>query len=389
MRKVWWLLAAPLLAALAHAPGEHPHGPEGEKVHTRLAVADGERPLVLVLDEEGKELGRFTVPSPASLYPLPGGQYVLMVHREGNAVGFLYGGLALEDHGEHQDVKPETPYVAATLRTGPRPTHPFAQAPWLAVFHDGDGSVALFDLRRLGVDFTPRLIPTGGADHGAVALLGETLLVGGLERGVVEAYTLMGTRVLTLPQACPRLHGEAVLGEVATFGCADGVLLVEKRGQGLLGRKLPYPSGSPQGARVGALQSHPRHPFLVGNFGQGLLLVFPQEGRLQPLPLPARPLRFAFDPEGEALYALTADGRLHRLDPEEKRVVASLEAVAPLAEGAPAPGLAVGHGVAFLADPGRGEVVRVDLEEFRVSHRFPVGSKPRSIALFQVVGVEH
>lgn len=369
-------------------PGHGEHG-HGEGFFRRLAVADAKEPLVRILDEEGKELARFTVPSPASLYPLPGGQYVLGVHREAGAVGFLFGGFRLEDHGDHMDVKRETPYVAATLRTGPQPTHVFAKGNWLAVFHDGDGTVALFDLRRLGLDWTHRLVATGGADHGAVAFLGEALLVGGLETGRVEVYTLGGTRVHTLPEACPRLHGEAVLGEVTAFGCADGVLLVERRGRGFLGRKVPNPPGSPQGARVGTLTAHPKHPFFVGNFGQGLAFIDPKAGRLEAMALPASPLGFAFDPEGEALWVLTADGRFHRLDPRARRVVASLEVVSPWAQGAPRPRLALGHGVAYLTDPARGEVVKVNLEEGKVEARLAVGGSPSAIALFEVEGMEH
>ncbi|WP_164835722.1 hypothetical protein [Thermus tenuipuniceus] len=377
--------------ALAHGsenPG-HGHGHPGEGFFRRLAVADAQEALVRVMDEDGKELGRFTVPSPASLYPLPGGQYVLAVHREGNAVSFLWGGLRLEDHGDHKDVIREVPYVAATLRTGPRPTHVFADEHRLAVFHDGDGTVALFDLGRLGLDFTPRLIATGGADHGAPAFLGEALLVGGLERGQVEVYTPGGRRVLALPEACPRLHGEAVLGQVAAFGCADGVLLVERRGQGFVGRKVANPAGTPEGTRVGTLTAHPQHPFFVGNFGQGLVFLNPRAGRLEPLALPARPLRFAFDPEGKALFVLTADGRFHKLDPGARRVVGSLETVSPWAQGAPVPRMALGHGVAYLTDPVRGQVVRVDLEEWKVVARWEVGGAPSAVALFEVEGVEH
>ena len=395
------LLALGLALAHGHGHGEpggkgHGHGEPAGKGHgheeglfRRLAVADAKEPLVRILDEEGRELARFTVPSPASLYPLPGGQYVLGVHREAGAVSFLYGGFRLEDHGDHQDVKRETPYVAATLRTGPQPTHIFAEGHHLAIFHDGDGTVALFDLRRLGLDFASRLVATGRADHGAVALLGEALLVGGLESGRVEVYTLEGRKALALPQACPRLHGEAVLGEVAAFGCADGVLLVERRGQGFLGRKLANPPGAPQGARVGTLAAHPRHPFFVGNFGQGLALVDPKAGTLEVLGLPAAPLRFAFDPEGKGLWLLTADGRFHRVDPGARRVVGTLEAVSPWAQGAPRPGLALGHGVAYLTDPAKGEVVRVDLEGWRVEARLAVGGTPGAIALFEVEGVEH
>lgn len=382
MRKGVAVLGALALGlALAHGPGEKEEG-----LFRRLAVADGREPMVRVLDEDGRVLGQFTVPGPASLYPLPGGQYVLAVHRDAGAVSFLFGGLRLEDHGEHKDVKEENPHVAATLRTGPKPTHTFSNGEALAVFHDGDGTVALFDLRRLGLDFTPRLVATGGADHGAVVLLGGALLVGGLERGRVEVYTPAGARVLTLPQACPRLHGEAVLGGVAAFGCADGVLLVEKQGQGFVGRKVPHPAGTPEGARVSTLTAHPRAGVFVGNFGQALAFLEPGGSRWEVLPLPARPLRFAFDPEGEALYVLTADGRFHKVDPRARRVVGSLEVMAaPEA----APGLALGHGVAYVADPSRGDVVRVDLEAWRVAARLKVGGAPLHLALFEVEGVKH
>ena len=374
------------LLGLALAHGE-------EKLFTRIAVADAKAPVVVVLNEDGKELGRFTVPSPATLYPVPGGQYVLTVHTGGNAVGFLWGGLRLEDHGDHSDVKEENPYVAATLRTGPKPVHAFVSREWVAVHHDGDGTVALFDLRRLGVEFTPRLIPTGGADHGAVAVLGEALLVGGMERGRLEAYTLGGQRVLAFPQACPGLHGEAVLGEWAAFGCADGVLLVRSQGRGLVAQKIPNPANAPQGARVGRLVAHPNQPFFVGNFGRGLAFIHPREGRMEPFPLPApswrSPYSIRFDPEGEALYVLTEDGKLHKIDPRAKRLVWSLEAVTPAKEGAPRVGMAVAHGVAYLTDPQKGEVVKVDLEEGKVKARFQVGGAPSGIALFQVEGVKH
>lgn len=382
-RLVLWLLALAWVLALGVGLAH------GEKFFRRLAVADGKEPVVRVLDEEGRELGRFTVPSLAALYPLPGGEYVLAVHRDGGAVSFLHGGLRLVDHGDHKDVKRQNPYVAATLPTGPKPTHVFVGEEWLAVFHDGDGTVALFSLKRLGLDHTPRLVATGGPDHGAPALLGEALLVGGLEGGKVEAYTLGGRKVLTLPQDCPRLHGEAVLGSHAAFGCQDGVLLVERRGSGLLGRKVPNPQGAPQGTRVGVLVAHPRHSFFVGNFGQGLAFLDPKGDRLEVLPLPAPPLGFAFDPEGEALYALTADGGFHKVDPGSRRVVGTLQAVSPRVQGAPAPRMALGHGVAYLTDPTGGLVVRVDLEEWKVAARMEVGGSPSGIALFEVRGVEH
>ncbi len=383
MRKTRWFTLMGLLTGLALADG-HDH-----EAKTRLVLADEGGRQVLVLDPgKGEVTGRFTYPFPVRLYPLPDGEHVLVVAREAGRVSFLFSGLALEDHGDHKDLKEEPPYVLATLRTGPQPTHVFAHGAHLAVFHDGDGSVALFDLRRLGLDLGFTQVATGRPDHGAVALLGNLLLVGGLESGRVEAYTLRGNRVLELKEACPQLHGEAVLGERAAFGCLDGVLLVERRGQGVVARKLLSPPGAPEGVRVGTLTAHLRHPYFVGNFGEGLVFIFP-EGRMEPLPLTARPLRFAFDPEGEALYALTADGKLHRIDPKARRVTGSLQLVEAWKQGEPRPDLALGHGKAYLTDPKRGEVVAVDLKAFQEEARFKLGGTPTWIVVLEVFGEEH
>ncbi|WP_337845126.1 hypothetical protein [Thermus sp.] len=379
------LLALVLALGTVWVHGEKVHG---EGMARRLVVADGKAPVVYVLDlEEGKEVARFSVPSLARLYPLPGGQYALAVHRDSGHLSFIWSGLRLVNHGDHQDLRLEAPYVAATLATGPKPTHAFAHGHHLAVFHDGDGTVALFDLRRLGLDWRYRQVATGRPDHGALALLGERLLVGGLESGRVEVYTLEGQKALTLPEACPRLHGEAVLEGVAVFGCQDGVLLVEGVGQGVRARKLPNPPRSPEGARVGTLVALEEAGVFVGNFGQGLAVIRLGEG-LKPLPLPARPLRFLAE-EGKGVLVLTAEGRLHRVDPLKGEVGPGFPVATPPAQGAPSPALAVGHGVAYVADPAQGAVVEVDLEGFQVKRRLPVGGAPAALALLEVEGMEH
>ncbi|KGQ21216.2 hypothetical protein [Thermus filiformis] len=384
MRSLRYLLAPVLALVLVLTPAlAH----EGEALKRRLVVGDAKAPLVQVLDlEKGEVVARFTVPSPASLEPLPDGQHALAVHEAAGMVSFLFSGLRLLDHGDHADLKEETPYVLATLRTGPKPTHTAVKEPWLAVFHDGDGSVALFDLRRLGLDLGFRQIATGGPEHGAVALLGEALLVGGLESGRVEIYTLGGPRALALPEPCPGLHGEAVLGRFAAFGCQGAVLLVEARGNGFLARKLP----TPEGERVSQLAAHNALPYMVGNLGaKGLVLVFPQEGRLEALPLPASVLRMGFDREGEALYALAADGALYRVDAKERRLTGTLPLLAPYRQEDPRPALALGHGVAYVADPAGGRVLEVDLKAWALKRTFPVGGAPGALALLELSGVEH
>ncbi|WP_105318493.1 hypothetical protein [Thermus tenuipuniceus] len=66
-----------------------------------------------------------------------------------------------------------------------------------------------------------------------------------------------------------------------------------------------------------------------------------------------------------------------------------LEAVSPRAQGAPTPGMALGRGVAYLTDPVRSQVVRVELEGWKGAVRLEVGGVPSAFLLFEVEGVEH
>ncbi|MCS7057951.1 MAG: hypothetical protein NZ849_02000 [Meiothermus sp.] len=361
----------------------------GEEHHPgRLVVADGKTGLLQVIDlEKGEVVGRFTVPGPASVYTAPGGQYAFAVHREQNRVSVVYSGLGLEDHGDHKDLVLQTPYIWATLNTGPKPTHLKSHGDRIAIYNDGDGTVALFDARKLGLvaDFSE--ISTGAPDHGAPVPLAQVVLVGSLNRGVVEVYTYGGRKV-TQFEGCPRLHGQAVLGNTVAYGCADGVLLVEQRGSGFAARKLANPASAPQGARVGTLVAHPKYPFFIGNFGQGLVRV---DSTLSVYPLPARPVRFGFD-QGGRLVVLTADGHLHTLEPATGKVLRSLKVAEPITatgEGAVRPSMALGDGVAYVALPEKGEVLEIELDGMELKRRLNVGGTPGSLAWLWVKGVRH
>ncbi|MER3443001.1 MAG: hypothetical protein C4342_01750 [Armatimonadota bacterium] len=379
-----WLfttVAALALVGLAQqAPGAHPG---------RLVVADAKDGSLKVLDlETAQVVGTFSTPGPANVYPVTGTPYVFAVHREANRVSVVYSGLWLEDHGDHEDLLLEKPYVFATLNTGPKPTHYFNHGHHAAIFNDGDGTVAVFDTRKLGVVADFKEYATGAPDHGAPVVMGDALLSGSLNRGVVEVYTLAGRKVLEFP-GCPRLHGEAVAGNTTAFGCDDGVLLLERRGNGFAARKLAEPAGSPANARVGTLVAHQAHPFFIGNFGQGLARL---DARFTPYPLPANPVRFAFSADGRYLVVLTADGRLHVLEPADGKVLRSLGVVGPVAaggEGAVRPSLAVGTEHAYVADPQKGVVLEVELANLQVRRSFEVGGTPLSLALVWLEGVRH
>lgn len=373
-----WLFAT--LTALSLSGLAHPG---------RLVVADAKDGSLRVLDlETAQVVGTFSTPGPGNLYPVAGTPYVFAIHREANRVSVVYSGLRLEEHGDHQDLIPERPYVFATLNTGPKPTHYFNHGHHVAIFNDGDGTIAVFDTRKLGVVADFRDYDTGAPDHGAPVVMGDVLLSGSLNRGVVEVYTLAGRKVLEFA-GCPRLHGEAVRGDVAAFGCDDGVLLLERRGNGFAARKLAEPAGSPANARVGTLVAHQAHPFFIGNFGQGLARL---DASFTPYPLPANPVHFAFSADGRYLVVLTADGYLRLLEPADGRLLRSLEVVGPVAsggEGTLRPSLAVGVEHAYVADPQKGVVLEVELASLQLKRRFEMGGTPGSLALVRLEGVRH
>ncbi|GIW34968.1 hypothetical protein [Meiothermus sp.] len=361
----------------------------GEESHPgRLVIGDGKAGLVQVLDlEKGELVGRFTVPGPSSVYPAPGGQYAFAVHRAQDRVSVVYSGLGLEDHGDHKDLVVQTPYIWATLHTGPKPTHFKSHGNQIVVYNDGDGTMAVFEAKKLGLLPEFREIATGAPDHGAPVALEQVVLAGSLNRGVVEVFT-HGGRKVTQFEGCPRLHGQAVLSNTVAYGCADGVLLLEQRGSGFVARKLSNPAGTPERVRVGTLVSHPKHPFFIGNFGQGLARI---DTQITPYPLPASPVLFGFDKDG-LLAVLTADGKLHTLEASSGKVIKSLgvtPAITASGEGAVRPGMALGDGLAWVTLPESGEILEIDLAELNIKRRFMVGGVPASLAWLAVEGVRH
>jgi outer membrane protein assembly factor BamB len=364
----------------------HGHG-HGGLEGVRLLVASLDGPELIVLDaEDGDVLGRFTVPSLGRVYQLPNPQLAGVVHRDANRVSFVHSGLTAIDHGDHADLLEGSPYVLQTVNLGPQPTHFVARGHDIAVFLDGDGTMAWLDARLLGISLDFVEVPGLGADHGALAVVDGYLVGGGLNEAAVRVVDRNGAQLATFG-GCPGLHGQAVRENVVAFGCSDGALLIASVGGGVFtSHKVANPAGSPENARVGSLAGHDGSPVLVGNFGQGIALIDPTARSLTPVALPAAPAGMRFAEGGETLLVLTLDGFLHALEPATGMVLGSVEVLEPWAQGAPRPSFTHFGDHAFVVDPAHGAVWQVGLDHLEVETRYDLPFAPGSAAVLAIPG---
>jgi hypothetical protein len=373
-----------------HDHHDHHHG-EGI-LGTRLLVSDAEGRELRVIDlASGEVLGTFSTPGTNSrVYASPSGQYGIAVDRDANRVTVIHSGLRLEDHGDHMDLLMEEPYVVATVNVGRQPTHVWTGEHYVVIFNDADGTIAILDERLFGVtlDFTE--ITTAQPDHGAGVLLGDYVLSGHLRLDRVDAYTWEGELVATF-EGCPRLHGEARAGDVAAFGCADGVLLVMLEDGELASKHLPNPPRSPEDARVGTVIAHEDSPVMIGNFGSGLAIIDPEADELKTVQLSERPLGMRFYHHGEYLVVLTADGTLHLLEPATGNVRSSLKLLDAYHDG-PRPGLAVSTAAIYVSNPSGHEIFEIHVHdgELELARELRVPGHPGSVVVLEMPeGVIH
>jgi hypothetical protein len=380
-------------------------GPTSTRGRLLVADADPENPRVLVVDlDDGNVVGEFATLGTVSAYASESTSgYAWANQRVPGVVEIIASGI---HRGADGSVRKVAPYVLGARLQGPLPTHWVSHDEWVVSFNDGDGSFDFVLERSLGGTRPLMSRATTGEAHHGVALISHgnvfaTVphpLASSGEPGPANAYSLpigVSVRRLATPDVpvaelqredCPLLHGEASNDEVVAFGCGDGVLVAQRAGSAFEFRKLANPPGAPEGQRVGTLRAMDGVPAVIGNWGQGFAIISYDE--VAPtwitVDLGAANRGFLLDPDSLDLIVLAGDGSLRRFDAVTGLPIgAALTSVIPAVQaGQSAPGFALGHGVAYVADPRSGEVVEVDLERWSVTRTFDVGGQPRSLAAF-------
>ncbi len=245
------------------------------------------------------------------------------------------------------------------------------------LFSDGTGDVTSFETADLltaeGLPET-RAWESEAAHHGVAIELGDGTLLTTL--GDEESRT--GVKVLDASGAeiarseeCPGVHGEGtVAGEVAVFGCEDGVPVHDGRFT-----KLDAPD---EYGRTGNVFTTETSPVAVGDHNDdpdaegyllsAITLVDTAAGRLQVVPLPEG-VEYTFrdlarGPQDEAVV-LGSDGGLHLLDEQTGELLASHPVIEPWKDPAewqdPHPAVEVHDGIGYVTEPAADAVHAVDL----------------------------
>lgn len=369
----------------------------------RLFVADHTAPMVTALDlETAKPLGQFPLKGPATLYTTPSRGGVYAVQTDSNVVTAIATGIAIEDHGDHGDLKLADPALIGVALEGEHPVHFVPHDGHLAVFFDGTGTAKLVHEHDwLEGEIDAHDYATPAPHHGVAVQVGDHVVIS--EPNAADPSALpVGMRVLDHDgkpvgglHECPDVHGEASSGDTLAIACATGLLLVKEGPEAPSIKLLPYSADLPQGKSTTLLGGVGMQYFL-GNYGPDkVVIVEPTaETPYRLVNLPTRRVHFATDPQRVRFaYVMTEDGNLHELDVIDGTITRSLKLTEPYSmDGAwnlPRPRIAVAGDDIAVTDPLKGLVHIVHAEDFELERDIPLEGKPFSIVAVGGSGEDH
>ena len=290
----------------------------------RALVADHAAGKVTAIDAmTGNAIAHIGVAGPARLKLAPDQRHVTLTQGAQGIVQFVDIGLKVEGHGDHADVSVAGPArLLAGQISGRKPSHINFGGGQVAAFFDGEGLTRFGALDRLatGKGKTAEL-KTERSHHGLAKPVAKVMAISiphptdekALPSGI--AVVDMAGKTLARSTDCADMHGEGMSGGVVAFGCGDGVLFLREKSGTFSFQKVAYPASLPQGQKVRNIEGGSEVKAMFADFGLSTMLVIdPASTAFQQIDLPARRMAFAIDKAtGDYGYAITEEGRLHRI----------------------------------------------------------------------------
>lgn len=384
-----------------HAGEDAGHGGfmEGANmIGSRLIVNDYESGRVHIVDLRSNQvIADFDLTARASLYTSPSGRYAFAIQTDGNITNVIDSGVTAVLHDDHFHTDFGSPALLGAKVEGKTPIHYTPHHDQIAIFHDGDGGATIFNLESLFTGETVT-VTTARPHHGVAAPMGDVVLISAPNMENMDSALPIGIDVMTLEgeivqsfHECPGLHGEAAYSDDGVaFGCADGILLVERDGDTFVSRKVANPTDNPD-LRTGTLYYVEGAQYLLGNYGRNAIVRVDTVAGESAVVLDAGQRIWRFQYHGEdpsKVVALTMDGNLHIIDIASGEIEGTTQVVDPFlppAQGRAAarPTFVVNGHVAYVSEPLPGDIRAVNLETLEIAEdRIFVGGKPSSMAVF-------
>lgn len=276
---------------------------------------------------------------------------------------------------------------------GAEPGHVVRHAGRTVLFTDGTGEVRILNPSTLAS--AERKVETYKAPephHGVAIELANGELVstlGNKDKRVGIQVLGKDRKEITRNEDCPGVHGEATAkDEVVVIGCQNGVLIY--RNGAITKVKSPTEYG-----RIGNQAGSDHSPVVLGDYKQDadaelerptqISLIDTTTGTLKLVDLGAS---YTFrslgrGPQGEGLV-LGTDGKIHVIDPVKGEVTRTIAVTdtwqEPLEWQQPRPALFVRGGTAYVTDPNKQQLHRIDLAEGKVTATASLSQKPNELS---------
>ena len=387
-----WLVSA-LLAIASCNPDNNEIEPTDtrEYKYLRVLVSDETTNQLSLVDPRSGKVENFEARFPKSaLYTTESGRFGAVVHRENNLVQHFDTGF--ENHGDHIDVK-GTPKWATIVGEGKLPTHFKSKGEEVMLFNDGDGTLSVgkesdfysagAKLKTINTSLTAHHGAMAKFTNGTYAITEKDNSIAGTLPERVRIMDASGKQVQASSIQTKGIHGNAGDGNMAVFGSASGILVVESTGKQ---RLIPHPADFGAAWFGTILEAGQPGKFVGYTAAKGVYLIDVATDQVTPIVQSEDIMQAKVDYANQNLVALMHSGEVKIYDLKTTMLKNSGNILPATAkEEKQKPQLVVTERYLYITQPKTGELLTVRVADLSQTSRIKVSSSPYRLA---VVGME-
>jgi hypothetical protein len=390
-KKIGWGVLGVAVLASCNKENEVEPTDTREYKYLRVLVSDETTNQITFVNPRDGKVETFEARYPkAALYTTESGRFGAVVHREGNLVQHFDTGF--ENHGDHVDVK-GTPKWAAWMGESSKPTHFKSKADEVLYFNDGDGTlsvakesefhVAGMKFNTINTDLTAHHGAMAKFTNGTYAITEKDGSIAGTLPERVRIMDASGKLVHASTVQTKGIHGNASDGNVAVFGSASGILVVELSGAQ---RLIAHPADFGTAWFGTILETAQPGKFVGYTAAKGAYLIDVATDKVTPIVQTDDIMQAKTDYANNCLITLMHSGevKIFNLTTNTLKTSGSILSATPKDEKQK-PQLVATSRYLYLTQPKTGELLMVRTDDLSQTSRVKVSGTPYRLT---VVGIE-